>query len=79
MTQKEALLQLFRDNNNRLTLGQILQYPFGYEARARFTELRKLGFIITFERGASPSQNVYRLIEPIKAPVYDIIGQAVLI
>lgn len=64
MTQKELLLDLFRRNGNRLTLGEILKYPYGYEARARFTELRRAGYRISFVRGATPSANAYHLFEP---------------
>ena len=78
MTQKESLLELFRENGNRLTLGEILKHPYGYEARARFTELRKQGYVINFERGKTPSENLYTLIEPIQYPE-DEYGQILFI
>jgi len=63
-SQREQLLDLFRRNGNQLTLGQILQHPYGYEARARFTELRRDGYVIAFTRGKTPSDNLYVLYEP---------------
>jgi len=63
-TQRDQLLDLFRRNGNQLTLGQILQHPYGYEARARFTELRRDGYVIAFTRGKTPSENTYRMLEP---------------
>ena len=66
MTQKQCLIELFRQNNNRLTLGEILKHPFGYEARARFTEMRRAGYRIVFERGKKPSDNLYTLTPPIQ-------------
>ena len=65
MTQHEALIDLFRRNGYRLTLSEILQYPFGYEFRARFTELRRQGYVILCERnGKKPSLNTYTMVEP---------------
>ena len=64
MFQKEELLELFRLHGNKLYLGEILQTRIGYEWRARATELRKLGYVIALERGARPSENIYRLYEP---------------
>lgn len=63
-TQKQRILYLFSENNNVLTLGQLLQYPFGYKATSRFSDLRKEGYVITCEKGRTPSQNVYRLVAP---------------
>ena len=63
MSQKLALLQLFRDNNNKLKLNQILNTYFAAEYRARMTDLRKEGYVIICERGKIPSENVYTLIE----------------
>jgi hypothetical protein len=64
VTQRDLLLDLFRRNGNRLTLGQILEHPFGYEARARFTELRGMGYRIVCEKKNPPSLNLYTLSEP---------------
>lgn len=65
MSQKTQLLNLFRSNNNLLSLGHILNEPeIGYEWRARATELRKEGHQIKLvRRGDTPTQNLYRLIE----------------
>ena len=67
MTQHEAILDLFRRNGNRLTLGQLMQPPLGREHSARMAELRKQGyrFICHFaNKKNGASQNVYELIEP---------------
>jgi len=63
MTQKERLLELFRENNNELTLSQIMQTTLGCEYRARISELRKdgLNIVCTIHR-KSPSGNLYTLI-----------------
>ena len=63
MTQREQLLNLFQANGNRLTLGQILNTTLAAEYRARITELRHEGYIITLERGKTSSENVYRLFK----------------
>jgi hypothetical protein len=63
MSQKIDLLNLFHINNNQLTLGHILQTNLCAEYRARMTDLRRDGYVITCERGGNPSQNIYRLIE----------------
>lgn len=64
MDQKEQLLDLFKKNGNKLSLGEILKTPIGYEWRARATELRRSGYIIALERGKKASDNTYRLYEP---------------
>ena len=69
MTQKESLLKMFRDKGGWLTLSEILSTTLAAEYRARFTDLRKEGWIIAFERGNRPSENVYRLRRP--APVQE--------
>lgn len=61
MTQKEQLLNLFQENGNKLTLGQIMQTNLGCEYRARMTDLRHQGHIINFKRGKRPSENLYEL------------------
>lgn len=63
MTQKEQLLNLFRDNGNQLTLGMILKTSLAAEYRARMTDLRHNGFKIGLERGKTPSENLYTLTE----------------
>ena len=63
MTQKQQLLNLFKENHNVLTLGQILQTNLAAEYRARMTDLRNQGTQILFSRGKTPSQNTYTLLE----------------
>jgi len=68
MTQRELLLEMFKNHGNCLTLGQIMQTTLAAEYRARFTELRHEGFTISLERGKKASDNLYRLVhrEPVK-------------
>lgn len=70
MTQKEQLLELFSQNGNKLSLGQMLSHPsgIGYKATSRFSELRKMGYRITlvFQDHDNPSNNLYELIEPLE-------------
>lgn len=63
-TQKEKLVALFRMNNNRLRLGDIMRTELAAEYRARMTELRKQGYSIICERGEKPSENMYYLRAP---------------
>lgn len=63
MTQKEQLLDLFRKYGGTVTLGQIMQTTLAAEYRARMTDLRHQGYVIAFERGKTPSENKYFLIE----------------
>ena len=72
MTQKELLIKLFNENNNKLTLRQILNTYLAAEYRARMTDLRHLGYIINFERGKTPSDNLYTLVGK-----YDKTGQLI--
>ncbi len=62
MTQKDQLLNAFKENGNVLTLGHMLKYTWGYTARNRVSELRKIGYNIESFKGATPSLNGYRLI-----------------
>lgn len=64
MTHKESILDAFRKNNGKMTLGYILSHPWGYEFRARATELRREGFTIICEKAKHPSENTYRLTPP---------------
>lgn len=64
MTQHEQILKTFAEHGNVMTLGQILSYRWGYEARARFTELRRQGYTITCTKGKKPSENTYTLSQP---------------
>jgi hypothetical protein len=41
-----------------------MQTTLAAEYRARITELRKDGFVITCEKGKRPSENIYRMTEP---------------
>lgn len=61
---KQLIIEAFRANHWEMTLGYILSHHWGYEARARFTELRHKGYTITYERGATASENTYRMIPP---------------
>lgn len=63
MTQKEQALQMFRENNNQLTLREIMKTNLGCEYRARFSDLRREGYKINCERAKKPSDNTYTLIE----------------
>lgn len=65
-TQCVRLVELFGQHGNRMTLGQLLQYPVGYKCTSRFSDLRKEGFVITCERGKIPSENLYTLYPPLK-------------
>lgn len=71
MTQKEQLLYLFKDHGNQLTLSQILNTSLAAEYRARMTDLRHAGYKITFERGKTPSENLYTLIEQRPQPIFN--------
>lgn len=66
MTQKEEILRIFREHKNQMTLGLMLCYPWGYEARARFSELRREGYTILCEKGEKASSNVYTIVPPLK-------------
>lgn len=66
MTQKEKLVELFRLNGYRLTLGFLLSHPsgVGYKAASRFADLRKEGWIIICTKGPTPSENTYTACPP---------------
>jgi hypothetical protein len=61
MNHKQSILEAFHQNGGAMTLGFILSHPWGYEFRARATELRRQGFVITCTKGKRASDNVYRL------------------
>lgn len=69
MTHRESILEAFRQNGNKMTLGYILQHAWGYEARARFTELRREGYTITCTKGKTASENLYTLMAPVRYEV----------
>ena len=64
MTQHEAIIEFFRERGGRATLGEILRHPFGYEFRARATELRHQGYRIECVRAEKASDNIYVLSAP---------------
>lgn len=66
MTHRERIVEWFRARHGHATLREILEShePFAYEIRARFTELRKEGYVITCERGTTPSENKYVVVPP---------------
>ncbi len=63
MTQKESMLKMFKECGNRLTLNEIMQTNLACEYRARLSDLRRDGWTITCERGKTPSENLYTLVE----------------
>jgi hypothetical protein len=65
MTQHAYLLEMFRTHGGMVTLGQIMQTTLAAEYRARISELRRQGFVITCTKGKRASDNVYRL-EPVQ-------------
>lgn len=66
MTHLERVIVWFNARHNHATLREILTSgePWSYEWRARATELRHKGFVITYERGVTPSDNTYTVIPP---------------
>ena len=64
MTQTEQLIDLFKRNGYQLRLRQILNTTLAAEYRARMSELRKNGYVITCEQGKQASDNLYVLVEP---------------
>ena len=75
MSQHEAILEFFRSRGGKARLGEILQHPFGYEFRARASELRQQGYKIECIKADKASDNLYCLTEPTK--FYN--GQGVLL
>ena len=69
MTQHQALLSLFYNNNKQITLGAIMQTTLAAEYRARISELRRMGYVIECVKGKTPSENLYRLVSAPLAPV----------
>lgn len=72
LTQINGILELFKQNGNKLTLGQILNTYYAASYRGRFSDIRRLGYEIKLTRGENPSNNTYELIEPLK---FDNSGQ----
>lgn len=65
MTQPQEIIATFQSYANAMTLGQILQYPWGYEFRARKSEInddKSEPYQIRFaKKGEKPSDNLYVL------------------
>jgi hypothetical protein len=66
VTHLELMVSWFKHRGGRATLRDILACgePWSYEFRARATDLRKKGYVITCERADQPSNNTYRLVPP---------------
>lgn len=64
MTQKEKILESFRLNGYRLSLGYVLQFDFGYKFTSRLSDLRKEGYRVDFFQGKTPSENSWVLHPP---------------
>lgn len=72
MTQKERILQAFKEHGGAMTLGQLLEdgrYTFAHKLTARLSDLRQDGYKIICTEGPNPSQNLYQLIEPVRFEV----------
>lgn len=65
MTQIEEMVDWFRRRGGAATLADILRsgQRWSYEWRARATDARKQGYVIALQRGKTPSENLYRLVE----------------
>lgn len=66
MTHLERVIVWFEVRHGKATLGEILRSgePWSYEWRARATDLRHKGYVITYQRGATPTENVYTVVPP---------------
>lgn len=64
MNYKQQIISAFYNNGYRMRLGDILKFPWGYEARARFTELRKEGYTIICQKAKKASDNLYTMVPP---------------
>jgi hypothetical protein len=63
-TQCQVIVDAFATNGWKMSLGYILSHTWGYKCTSRFSDLRREGYVITLERGETPSQNVYTCIPP---------------
>lgn len=63
-TQRQQIFETFQRYGYKMTLGQMLKFPWGYEVRARISELRQEGHIITYHRGKTPSEGLYIMTPP---------------
>lgn len=61
MTQRQIILKAFHENGNKLTLGYVLQFPWGYKFASRCADLRKEKYVITCTPGKTASENTYTL------------------
>lgn len=65
MTQNQHLMELFRLNGGRISLGAILQTNLAAAYRGRISDLRKelipKGMTIICIKGKTPSENIYEL------------------
>lgn len=66
MSQYESILTSFKLAGGKMRLGEILKYSWGYEFRARATELRKSGYVVQCTKAKKPSDNLYEIIAPEK-------------
>lgn len=73
MTNVETILQAFKLNGYRLTLGYALEHNWGYKLTSRLSDLRKQGYRIDFIKGDTPSENSWVLHMPEKT------GQGVML
>lgn len=62
MTRHEQIVDAFRRNGNHMTLGEMLQFPWGYKAASRMSELRRMGYHFVCEKKDKASDNLYRLL-----------------
>jgi hypothetical protein len=59
MTNTEQILWAFQRNGYKMTLGYMLQHPWGYKAASRMADLRKKGYQIVCHKAENPSDNLY--------------------
>jgi hypothetical protein len=70
VTQPQEIITTFQSYANGMSLGQILQYPWGYEFRARKTEINHSDPVFQIrlaKRGKKASDNFYVLEKKPKA------------
>jgi len=73
MSHKETIVEAFQRYGYKLTLGQVLKYPWGYKFASRCADLRKEGYKIDCIKGNTPSENTYIM------QLYEENGQARLL
>jgi hypothetical protein len=62
MSNCQKILEAFKKNKNKLTLGYVLRYSWGYKFTSRLSDLRYRGYKIDFTRGSKPSKNSWVLL-----------------